>query len=117
MPEGDTERTTTDVGTTVIETPRYYRNPITDRREKIEDLSEDGYCRRFLALHYAATRPSTVNLDSAPVATFDKEKWKLEEQDGQYVLVKREAETKFDELVLGNDHDVETGTSQDGDSR
>lgn len=101
----------TKVGTAEIEMPTYYRNPVTDSRERISDLSEDGYCRKFLAMHYLATRPSTVNLDSFPVATFDKENWELEEQENQFVLVKKSTDTPLDELVLDNDRGVQANAS------
>lgn len=34
-----------------------------------------------------------------PIPSIDKERWQLQERDGQYLLVKREAETPLDELV------------------
>lgn len=96
------ETVETDIGTAVVETPKRVRNPVTERTEDMRNLSADGYCRRFLAVLSASSTPSVVNLDASPVATFDKDKWRMEERDGRYVLVKRDTETKLDELVLEN---------------
>lgn len=111
--EGDTNRVETRIGTSVIETPSRLYNPVTERYERMENLSEDGYCRRFLAMLYAQNGGcNKINLNASPVATFDKEKWKLSETDGHFCLQKREADTNFDEVVLGNDREVGTGTKQ-----
>lgn len=103
----------TDVGESIVTTPKRIRNPVTDRTEDLTNLSADGYCRRFLALLSASNSPDVVDLGSSPVLTFDKDRWQLQEQDGQYVLVKREAETALDEAVLGGDEcEVQTGTDR-----
>ena len=94
----------TRIGTSVIETPVRVHNPVTESTERMADLSEDGYCRKFLAMLYAQTGGvNHVDLASSPVCTFDKDKWKMEEQGGQYVLVKREPDNEFDAAVLGDD--------------
>jgi hypothetical protein len=93
----------TDIGTSVVETPKRVHNPVTDRTEDMTQLSADGYCRRFLALKSAANGSSVVDFSSSPVATFDKDKWELNEQDGQFVLVKKEAESALGEMVLEAD--------------
>ena len=91
----------TRIGTSVIETPKRLYNPVTEKYVRMENLSEDGYCRKFLAMLYSQNGGvNKVNLSSSPVCTFDKDKWKLQEQEGQFVMVKKEAETAFDELVM-----------------
>jgi hypothetical protein len=109
------ETVETCLGTTVVETPKRINNPITERTENLTNLSKDGYCRRFLALLSATGGPNVVNLNSSPVATFDKDRWELRETDGNFVLVKRNAETKIDEMVLGDERSVrlETNRSED----
>lgn len=98
------DRVETVVGTSVIETPNRLHNPVTERSEYMENLSEDGYCRRFLAMLYSQTGGCNhINLNSSPVATFDKEKWRLEETDGHFALVKREPDSALDKLTLGTD--------------
>jgi len=104
----------TDIGTTVVVTPKRVQNPVTERTEDLTNLSADGYCRRFLALLAATNTPDHVDVGSSPVLTFDKSRWELRETDGQHVLVKREAETKFDGKVLGNDRSVQPDTGRSG---
>lgn len=91
-----------DIGTSVVEVPRRLSNPLTDRREDLTRLSDDGYLKPFLAFLYARTGPDVVDLSDSPILTFDKDRWEQQEQDGYHVLVKREAESKFDEMVLPN---------------
>lgn len=91
---------TTDIGTTVIEHPRRLLNPTSGEYRDVTNLSEDGYLRRFLAMHHAATRPGTVNVDDAPVLTFDLDRWAVDERDGTVWVRKRDAETPLGELVL-----------------
>jgi hypothetical protein len=98
-----------DIGTTVVETPARLTNPITQRTHDLRKLRDDGYLKVFLALKYAANSPDVVDFGSTPVATFDKDRWEMEEKDSQYVLVKRDAETKFEEKVLGNNNSVAPG--------
>lgn len=106
-----------DIGTAVVEVPRYIRNPLTDRREDLTRLSDDGYLKPFLAFLYARTGPGVVDLGSSPVLTFDKDRWELKDHDGQHVLVKRESESKFDEMVIGNGHEGQPATNRsEGDS-
>ena len=93
----------TDIGTSVVETSKRVHNPVTDRTEDMTRLSADGYCRRFLALKAASNGSSVVDFSSSPVATFDKDKWELNEQDGQFVLVKKEAESDLGEMLLEAD--------------
>lgn len=97
------ETVETDIGTTVVETPKHVTNPVTDRREDMTRLSEDGYCRKFIALEYASNSPDHVDLGSSPVLHFDKDRWELRELDGSYVLVKRDPESELDDLVLNDD--------------
>jgi len=47
----------------------------------------------------------TINVDDAPVLSFDKSRFDLRETDGQYVLVKKEPESEFGKCVLGDDDD------------
>lgn len=90
-----------DIGTSVVEVPRRLKNPLTDRRHDLTKLSDDGYLKPFLAHLHASNSPDVVDLGSSPVLTFGKDRWELQETDSQHVLVKREAETEFDERVLG----------------
>lgn len=90
-----------DIGTTVVECPRRLRNPLTDRRHDLTELSDDGYLKKFLALQFAYASPDIVDLGSSPVLTFDRDRW--EEANGpesSITLVKQEAETPLDEMVL-----------------
>lgn len=90
----------TRLGTTVVETPKRIYNPTTDKYQDLTKLSEDGYCRKFLAMWSHADSVDTIDVDSSPVLSFDKERFELRETDGQYVLVKREAESEFGGMVL-----------------
>lgn len=89
-----------DLGTQVIECPRYLHNPITERRHDLTKLSDDGYLKPFLAMQYAYNTPDVVDLASSPYLTFDEERWEMTQMDGHIVLTKREPETAFDEMVL-----------------
>lgn len=101
------------VGTKVIEVPRRYRNPLTDRTHDLTKLSDDGYLKPFLALNYAISQ-DTIDLSSSPVLSFDKSRWELDETDDHHILVKRESESEFDEQVLdgGRSLRAETEGSQ-----
>lgn len=93
----------TQVGTTVYETPYEVRNPVTNERERIGNLSPDGYKRRFLAVLYALKSQNVVDLDSTPAATFDKDKWKLKDSGDHYVLEKREPNSPLGEMIMEGD--------------
>ena len=108
------ETVETCLGTTVVETPKRINNPITERTEDLTNLSKNGYCRRFLALLSATGGPDVVDLNSSPVATFDKDRWEFRETDGNFVLVKRNAETKFDEKVLEDERLAQLETNRSG---
>lgn len=109
------ESVKTQIGTSVVETPTRLYNPVTERYERVENLSEDGYCRRFLAILHAQTGGvNKIDLNASPVASFDKDKWELRETDGHYCLQKREAETRFDELVLEEGTENECPDYTDG---
>ena len=108
------ETVETRLGTTVVETPKRVKNPITERTEDLTNLSKDGYCRRFLALLSATGGPDVVDLNSSPVATFNKDRWEFRETDGNFVLVKRNAETKFDEKVLEDERLAQLETNRSG---
>ncbi len=97
-------------GTAVLEVPVRIRNPSTERRHDLRNLSDDGYLKPFLALYHHFTNRSEdiINVGSAPVLTFDRDRFEYREMDGQHVLVKRDAETKFEEMVLDGEH-VEGG--------
>lgn len=88
------------IGTTVVEVPRHIRNPINEERCDLAKLSDDGYLKPFLATHYHTTHANVVDLDSSPIASFDKDKWELVEREQSYVVRKKEPETKFDEAVM-----------------
>lgn len=89
-----------DIGTTVVEVPRRLRNPLTERTHDVTKLSDDGYLKPFLAHLHASNSPDVIDVGSAPVLTFDKDRWEFEEKDGQLVLKKRDAESTFGEMVL-----------------
>jgi len=90
----------TYIGTTAVETPARVYNPTTEKYQDLRKLSEDGYCRQFLALWSHMDSCGTIDVDSAPVLTFDKDRFEMQETDGQYVLVKRDAESSFGEMLL-----------------
>lgn len=90
--EIDTSDVQTAIGTTVYETPWEVRNPVTGDCERIRDLSQDGYKRRFLAVLHTMRSANVVDLDSTPAASFDKDKWEVEETDGSYVVVRSDAD-------------------------
>lgn len=98
MPEAD-ETVATHVGTTVYETPKRLYNPVTEESERIDRLSEDGYKRRFLVLRHASQTTNTIDLDSHPVAHFDSDKWRYRKQNGDHILIKRDAK------ILSNTED------------
>jgi len=87
------------VGTQVFEVRRHLRNPITDRREDLARLSDDGYLKPFLAVYHAADSPDRIDLGSAPVITLDTGRWEYREEAGQHLLFKREAESALGELL------------------
>lgn len=90
------------IGTSEVESPRWRRNPLTDRTHDLTKLSDDGYLKPFLALLYKTGTEDYVDLSSAPVLSFDADRWEWEEQDGQLVVQKREPETRFEEMVVGD---------------
>lgn len=87
------------VGTEVFEVRRHLRNPITDRREDLTRLSDDGYLKPFLAVYHAAESPDVVDLGNAPVLTLDTDRWEYREEAGQHALVKRDPESAFGDLL------------------
>lgn len=89
------------IGTKIIEVPRRYRNPVTDRRHDLTKLSDDGYLKCFLALDYIM-KEDMINLRSSPYLTFSKDKWELTQKDGHYILEKQIKESKLDNIVLEN---------------
>jgi hypothetical protein len=98
----------TDIGTKVIEHPRRLLNPTSGEYRDVTNLSEDGYLRRFLAMHYAATRVGTINVDDSPVLAFDTDRWAVDEREGTVWVRKRDAETPLGELLLaGADNEGE----------
>lgn len=98
MNHRDTVETT--IGTMVVETPKRIKNPTTGQYQDLTKLSEDGYCRYFLALLSHMDSVDTISVDEAPVLTFGKDRWELRETDENHVLVKREAESEFGERVI-----------------
>lgn len=94
-----------DIGTSVVEVPRYIRNPLTDRRHDLTKLSEDGYLKPFLALQHASNSSDVIDLGSTPVLTFDKDRWELRDNEGQHVLAKRDPESRYGEVVLNREAD------------
>jgi hypothetical protein len=92
----------TCIGTTVVDTPKRVYNPVNDEYRDLTKLSEDGYLRRFLALRSHMDSCDTIDLDSSPVLSFGKDKWELEEQSGEYVVVKKQPESDFGKLLMGD---------------
>lgn len=88
------------LGTNIITVPRKIKNPITDRREDLKKLSDDGYLKPFLAIYYKTNSPNIVNLEKSPVLTFDKEKWEIKETEDNFVISKKESESNFGEKIL-----------------
>ena len=80
------DKVQTLVGTTVYETPKTVYNPVTERFEKMTELS-DGYKRKFLAVRAATQTTHTIDLESHPAAHFDGDKWEYREKDGDHILV------------------------------
>lgn len=97
----------------VVETPKRIINPTTDKIQDLTNLKDDGYCRQFLALYSHYSTVNTIDLEAAPMLSFDKDRWELEEQDGSFLLVKREPESKLGKLLDGNDRPDDTGTDQE----
>ena len=89
--DGETDRVKTLIGTTVYETGKRVKNPVSGECERIDRMSENGYKRKFLAVRNATQSPNVIDLSTSPVATFDKDKWDLREEGDHYVLVKSEA--------------------------
>jgi len=86
---GSSDRVNTLVGTTVYETPKRVRNPVTEEYETVAELSKGGYKRKFLAVLHSVNSPEVINLSTSPVASFDKDKWELDEREGSYILVRK----------------------------
>lgn len=102
----DTETVETTIGTAVVETPRRLYNPTTDQYQDLTKLSEDGYCRKFLAMLYAQNGGvNTINLTWSPVNTFAKGLWEYKEGGEYHILKKRRAEYELDEIVMGDSDD------------
>lgn len=98
MTEIDTTDVQTQIGTKVLETPYEVRNPVTGERERMRDLSEDGYKRRFLALKHQMSG-DTINLSNTPVMSFDKDRWEVVEKENTVFVRKREPESALGEMV------------------
>lgn len=117
-PAGSDRKARTQIGTQVLETNRYVRNPKRGETEKIEDLPESGYKRLFLASwsRLKATA-NLINLETTPVLTFDPDRWELLDHEDMIVVRKREPESPYDEMVLGEqgDRSVDTGPEQEAD--
>ena len=47
--------------------------------------------------------PDTVDIGGSLILTFDKDRWQLTDEEGHYVLTKREAETHLDGKVLDDE--------------
>lgn len=102
------------IGTTVVEVRRRLRNPLTDRREDLTKLSDDGYLKQFLALLHHTESSHTINLDESPVLSFDADRWQHRRTEGQHVLLKQEAESKLGDRVLEDSCDTCGGVVMSG---
>jgi hypothetical protein len=100
--------------TQTVEVRRRSRNPLTGRRHDLTKLSDDGYLKPFLAVQ-GKMHSHVVDLDRSPVLCLDKDRWQLEERDGQYVAINRSAEGHFSEMILENAAQSNTETDR-GDS-
>lgn len=92
-------RVRTAIGTQVVETPRRLLNPVTGQMEDLTKMSADGYKRRLLALRSASDSASVVDLNSSPVATFDKETWEVTETDDHIVVTKSDADVDVEGTI------------------
>lgn len=90
------------VGTSRVVVPRYIHNPMTERREDLTRLSDNGYLKHFLALYWDFTqrKSGVIDLDNAPVLSFWDEAWERIEVEDYTVMVKREPDSRFEEMVL-----------------
>jgi hypothetical protein len=97
-----------------LETSRRVRNPKRGETEKIEGLPESGYKRLFLAAwsRLQATA-NLINLKTTPVLTFDPDRWELVDHEDMIVVRKREPESTYDEMVLGEQGDRSDDTGGD----
>jgi len=115
---GSDRKARTQVGTQVLETSRYVQNPKRGAIENIEDLPESGYKRPFLAAwsRLQATA-NLINLETTPVLTFDPDRWERVDHEDLIVVRKREPESAYDEMVLGEqgDRSDDTETEQEAD--
>lgn len=114
--DGTDRKVQTRVGSQVLETQRRVANPKRGTRERIEDASEGGYKRLFLAAwaELQATN-NLIDLRTTPLLTFDTDRWEWEEQNGRLVVQKREAESKYGETLLETPTRSSTETAQDGE--
>lgn len=88
--------------TQTVMVQRWIRNPLTDRRHDLTKLSDDGYLKPFLAVQGKLSQ-NVVDLGRSPVICLDKDRWEVEERDGQFVAVNQSAEGRFPEMVLGGE--------------
>ena len=111
---GSDQKARTQIGTQVLETSRYVRNPKRGETEKIEDLPESGYKRLFLASwsRLKATA-NLINLNTTPILTFDPDRWELIDHEDMIVVRKREPESTYDEMVLREQGDRSDDTDTD----
>lgn len=80
----------TRVGTQVLETDRYIRNPKRGDIEDLDDLPESGYKRPFLAVWSKTQSATVIDLDTASTLTFDTDKWELVDHEDRIVVQKNE---------------------------
>jgi hypothetical protein len=115
---GSDRKARTQIGTQVLETSRYVRNPKRGETEKIEDLPESGYKRLFLASwsRLKATA-NLINLETTPILAFDPDRWELIDHEDMIVVRKREPESTYGEIILGEqgDRSDDTETNQEAD--
>ena len=88
------------IGTSIIEVPRYILNPLNNNREDLKNLSDNGYIKPFLALHYHTRSNDLINLKQSPYLSFDKNEWLLTQSENHYIIKKKNPESKFDEIIL-----------------
>jgi len=71
--------------------PRPVYNPLTGKVEDLDKLKPTGYKYHYLmAIAQIEKMKNWIDIDNATVLTFDKDKWKLEEQEKYYVIIRKE---------------------------
>lgn len=97
------------------ERSRRVKNPITGKREKLDELSRNGYKYHYLKLLKKHRRLSgriqnAVELDGG--LNFDKDKWELREREGAYRIEKKDPDSDRVMELLAFDYPTQTSPAQ-----